>query len=306
MGKRSVLTTVRRMASNYELYLFLLPTVAFFAIFHYAPMYGIRIAFTNYKPGMAISQAPWVGLKNITDFVGSRMFWRSINNTVILSLYSICVGFLPPIFFALMLNQVKSSHFKKLVQNISYMPNFISVVVLVGMINAFFSSGSGIINQLIKIAGGSSVPFLTKAQYFRSLYVGSGVWQGMGWGAIVYLAALSGINPEFYEAATIDGATRFQKIGHIEIPSILPTVIILFILTVGNFMSVGFEKVLLMQQNTNLSTSEILSTYVYKVGLLNADYSQSTAINLFNSLINFCLLVLANGIAKRLSEVSLW
>ncbi len=301
-------TALRRknILRNYELYLFLLPAVIWYIIFCYAPMYGIRIAFTDYKTGMSIAEAPWVGLEKFTTFFESKMFSRSIINTVLLSVYQLAAGFLPPIFFALLLNQVRSGPFKKLVQNVSYMPNFISTVVLVGMLNAFLSTQSGIVNQLIVKMGGSAKAFLTKAKYFRGVYVLSGVWQGTGWGAIVYLAALSGVNPEYYEAATIDGASRMQKIWHVDIPSILPTIIILLILNVGNILSVGFEKALLMQQGSNLKTSEIISTYVYKVGLVNADYASSTAIGLMNSVVNFVMLVVTNFIAKRVSGTGLW
>lgn len=296
----------RNFLRNYELYLFLLPAIIWYLIFCYAPMYGIRIAFTDYKTGMKIAEAPWVGFEKFTTFFASKMFLTSVTNTVLLSVYQLLAGFLPPIIFALMLNQIRNGPFKKLVQNVSYMPNFISTVVLVGMLNAFLSTQSGIINQLIERLGGRSQAFLTKAKFFRGVYVISGVWQGTGWGAIVYLAALSGVNPEYYEAATLDGASRLQKIWDVDIPCILPTIIILLILNVGNILSVGFEKALLMQQGSNLKTSEIISTYVYKVGLVNADYASSTAIGLMNSVVNFFMLIVTNFIAKRVSGTGLW
>ncbi len=269
-------------------------------------MYGVQIAFRDFKPGLSFTEAPWVGMQHFQSFVSSTVFRRTVGNTILLSAYQFLLGFWPPVVFALLLNQLRNGPFKRLLQNASYMPYFISTVVMVGMLNAFLSPNSGIINQFIRMLGGKSQPFISSPAYFRSVYILSGIWQGMGWGAIVYLAALAGVSPDFYEAATIDGASRMQKILHVDIPCIMPTIIIMMIMAVGNLMSVGFEKALLMQQNTNLSTSEIIATYTYKVGLLSADYSSSAAIGLFNSVINFALLLATNTIAKKLADISLW
>lgn len=297
---------LKKMKGNYQLYLFILPAFLYFIIFHYASMYGIQIAFKNYIAVKGIWGSPWVGLKHLNNFFQSYYFWVLIKNTVGIALYSLVAGFPIPILLALALNEVRNNRFKKLVQNVTYAPHFISTVVMVGMIIAFLSPSSGVVNEVIKALGGEAVPFMQKPGMFKSIYVWTGVWQGMGWGSIIYLAALAGIDPQLHEAAIVDGATRLQRIWHINIPGIMPTMVIMLIMHAGGIMSVGFEKVFLMQNPLNMERSDVISTYVYRMGLLNAQYSFSSAVGLFNSVINFILLVTVNSIARRINETSLW
>lgn len=295
-----------RIKRAWQLYLLLIPAVACIILFAYAPMYGIQIAFRDFKANLGFLKSPWVGLKYFQQFVALSNFWQLIQNTLLISVYSILFGFPAPILLALMLNQLRFARFQKFVQTISYAPYFISTVVLVSMLNIFLAPSTGFVNNIIVSFGGKAVTFTGRAEWFRTVYVASGVWQGIGWGAIVYLASLSGVNPELYEAAMVDGATRFQRVWHIDIPGILPTVVIMFILQMGSLMNVGYEKAYLMQNALNNQVSEIISTYVYKIGLLNAKFSFSTAVGLFNSLINFILVVSTNMISQRLTQTSLW
>ena len=297
---------MRNIARNWELYLFVLPAVIFFVIFRYWPMYGVQIAFRNFVPTLGIIGSPWVGMRHFSRFISGPHFVRLLRNTLGLSVYALVVGFPAPIILALLVNEVRVTWFKKTVQTITYAPNFISMVVMVGMLISFLSPSTGIINRLIVLFGGTKISFFARPEWFRTTYVLSGVWQRTGWGSIIYLAALAGIDPQLHEAATIDGASRLQRIFHINLPGIAPTIIILLILNVGNIMQVGFEKAYLMQTALNLETSEIIATYVYKVGILGTQFSYTAAVGLFDSVINFALLVAVNAIAKRVSETSLW
>ncbi|GEN87747.1 ABC transporter permease subunit [Oceanobacillus sp. FSL W8-0428] len=290
---------------NWRLYVFLLPAILYFTIFHYIPMYGVQIAFKDFYATEGITGSPWVGFDHFSRFFDSYYFWRLIKNTIILSLYQLIL-FPLPIIFALMLNELKNGPFKKWSQTLTYAPHFMSVVVIVGMLVAFLDPITGIINHVITSLGGSSISFLTSPEWFRHIFVWSGQWQTLGWGTIIYLAALSGVNPELHEAAKIDGASRIQRILHINIPAILPTIVVLFILNIGSFMAIGFEKVLLMQNNLNAETSDIIQTFVYQTGLLEGQYSFAAAIGLFDSVINLTLLVIVNQIARKTSENSLW
>lgn len=290
---------------NWRLYVFLLPAILYFTIFHYIPMYGVQIAFKDFYATEGITGSPWAGFEHFQRFFDSYYFWRLIKNTIILSLYQLIL-FPLPIIFALMLNELKNGPFKKWSQTLTYAPHFMSVVVIVGMLVAFLDPITGIINHVITSFGGSSISFLTSPDWFRHIFVWSGQWQTLGWGTIIYLAALSGVNPELHEAAKIDGASRIQRILHINIPAILPTIVVLFILNIGSFMAIGFEKVLLMQNNLNAETSDIIQTFVYQTGLLEGQYSFAAAIGLFDSVINLTLLVIVNQIAKKTSENSLW
>jgi putative aldouronate transport system permease protein len=295
-----------KIAKNYELYILLLPAFAYIIVFCYAPMYGIIIAFKDFMANLGITGSPWAGLKYFKMFFQSQMFGITLKNTLLVSVYSLLWGFPIPILFALLLNQLKNQHFKKFVQTVSFAPYFISTVVLVSMLNIFLAPTSGFINNIIVMLGGHSVNFMALASWFRTVYVVSGIWQGMGFNAIIYIAALAGVSPELHEAAIVDGASRLHRIWYIDLPSISPTIIIMLILAIGNLMSVGYDKAFLMQQGMNLPVSEIISTYVYKVGLLNAQYSFATAIGIFNSVINFVLLITANFLSRRFSETSLW
>lgn len=298
--------TWKLMKRNAVLYLFLLPAVAYIAIFHYAPMYGIQLAFKTFSPAAGIWGSPWVGIKWFQMFFESPRFWQLFGNTVILSLYSLVAGFPVPIILALLLNNVGKLGLKKFAQTVTYMPHFISVVVMVGMISVFFSPRSGFINTIVQAFGGDPIYFMGEAKYFRHLYVWSGVWQSAGWSSIIYIAALSGVSPELHESAMMDGASKLRRIWHIDIPTIMPTMVILLIMNCGQIMSVGFEKVFLMQNSLNNTVSEVISTYTYKIGLIQAEYSYSTAIGLFNNIINFTILIIVNKISGKLSGSSLW
>ncbi len=303
-GIKSISLKERMWKSRYY-YLMLLPAVAYVLIFNYAPMYGLQIAFKNYKLSLGMADSPWIGFRNFTDFFNSYSFPQLMKNTFVLSLYQIVIGFPIPIIVALILNELKGG-FKKTTQTILYAPHFISTVVLVGVITTMFSPSQGVVNTLLEAIGMERIYFMGEPQYFRHLYVWSGVWQSMGWSAIIYLAALAGVDPALHEAADIDGATRMQKIIHINIPTILPTIIIMLILRMGQIASVGYEKVYLMQNDLNVSTAEVISTYVYKRGIVNSNYSFSTAIGLFNNVINVTMLLIANKCSKKASGTSLF
>ena len=296
----------KRVWKNWELYLLLLPAVVYLFIFCYMPMYGVQIAFKNFMPNRGINGSPWVGLKHFVRFMNLPSFGQIIWNTLSISLYTLVVSFPIPILLALCINEIRGSGYRRCVQTISYAPHFISTVVLVSLIDMFCNVEYGIINKLITFFGGEAIAFTAEQRYFRSLYVLSGVWQSSGWSAIVYLSALSSIDPQLHESTMIDGASRLQRIIHINLPGIMPTVSLLFILQVGGLMSVGFEKVFLMQKSINLEVSEVISTYVYKQGLLQLQYSFSAAVGLFNSVINCVLLIITNTVSKTLGSNSLF
>ena len=295
------------MKRNYMLYLFILPVMVYIVIFHYAPMYGIQIAFKDFNAGDGILRSPWVGMYWFETFIKSRRFLQILKNTLTISVYSLVVGFPIPIILALMINCLTGTVFKRLVQTVTYMPHFISIVVLVGMMSVFFSPRSGFINTIIGWLGGPGDTFFFGVpKYFMHLYVWSTIWQSTGWNSIIYIAALSSVSPELHESAVIDGATRLQRVFHIDIPTIVPTMVILLILNCGRIMSVGFEKAFLMQNSLNIEVSEIIATYTYKVGLIQAEFSFSAAIGLFNNVINFIVLVAVNRIVNKMSGTSLW
>lgn len=308
LGKPTVLRKpiLKKILSKYQLYLLLLPALLYLIIFCYTPMYGVVIAFKDFNASLGILGSHWVGFKYFSEYFDSAMFSTTFINTLKLSLYSLIFGFPIPIIFALLLNQIKKEKFKKFIQTTTYAPYFISTVVMVSMLNLYLAPTTGFVNNLISLLGGTPINFMIREEWFRTVYVASGIWQTMGWSAIIYLAALTGISPDLYEAALVDGASTFKRIIHIDIPGIMPTIIIMLILSIGNIMSVGYEKAFLMQQGMNLPTSEIISTYVYKVGLLNAQYSYATAIGLLNSVINFILIIIANSMAKRFTDTKLF
>lgn len=301
-------TILKPYLRNWELYVLISPVLAYFIIFEYIPMYGVQIAFKNFVATKGIWGSSWVGMRHFERFFDSYFFWRLITNTLGVSLYQLVVGFPVPIILALMINEVKQSRilFKKIVQTVTYAPHFLSTVVLVGIVVMFLAPETGMINKIIVLFGGQPISFMTEPAWFKTIYVGSGVWQQMGWSSIIYLAALAGIDPQLHEAAKVDGATRLQRIWHVNIPGIMPTIIILLILNMGSIMGVGFEKVYLMQNDLNIESSEVISTYVYKSGIIQAQYSFSAAIGLFNSIINFTLLILVNFVVKRMNQTSLW
>ncbi len=291
---------------EWQLYLLILPVVIYFIIFNYLPMYGIQIAFKNYNITKTIFEAKWVGLDYFERFIKSPMFSQLFKNTIILSLYDLLVGFPFPVIFALVLNQTQSKRLVKFSQTVTFAPYFISMVVLVGMMYLFLSPSSGVVNKLIETLGGEPIYFMADAKWFRHIYVLSHVWQRTGYQAIIYFAALTSIDIGLYEAATLDGASKLQKIWYIDLPSITPTVVTMLLLAVGRILNVDTQRTLLMQAPTNLGTSEIFGTYVYKVGLLNNQPSYSTAINLFQTMINLVLLIVVNYTSKKLTEESLW
>jgi putative aldouronate transport system permease protein len=290
---------------HWELYLLILPALAYFIIFHYIPMYGVQIAFRDYLPGIGFLESPWVGFENFRRFFNTYAFKTVIKNTLSISVSSLILGMPCPVLLALMLNMLRTKRFKSTVQIISYAPHFISSVAMGGMILVFLSS-NGFMNTLFKNLGLEPIHFMAKAELFAPIYVLSGIWKSTGYGSIIYLAALSSVDMELYEAAKIDGASRLRMIWHIDLPAIIPTMVILLIMNAGRIMSVGYELVLLLQNTMNMSSSEIISTYTYRVGLLQHDFSYSTAIGLFNNIINIILLYSVNWIAGKLNETSLW
>lgn len=293
------------LKKNWVCYLFILPMLIYVIIFNYIPMYGIQLAFKDYRVADGIWGSAWVGLKHFKTFFESYQFKDLLWNTLSLSLYSLIAGFPMPIIFALLLNYITNVKLKKVVQMVTYAPHFISTVVYCGMILIFLSS-DGVINQLLKLIGIDSVAFLTNPSNFRHIYVWSGVLQNIGWGSIMYISVLTSVDPTLHEAATVDGATRFQRLLHIDLPAIGPTMVIMLIMRAGEIMDLGFEKAFLLQNNINLDYSEIIATYVYKIGIQGGQFSYSSAIGLFNNVINMVLLVVVNKIAKKVSDVSLW
>lgn len=306
-GQRKVPLS-RRLKSSWQLWVLVIPAIAWVVIFCYWPMYGIQIAFRNYTPVGGITGSPWVGLDNFTRFVTSYNFGRLLWNTIVLAFYELVVTTPIPIILALALNAVRQKYFSRIVQLITYAPNFISIVVVVGILFMLLDPQTGIVTHAIGLLGIDAPGFLTDPSWFRHLFVWSGVWQTAGFSAIIYLASLSSVPPELHEAAKVDGASHLRRIWHIDLPAILPIAVVLMILAVGSIMSVGFEKVLLMQNQLNSSVSEVIDTYVYKVGL-NSDipqYSYATAIGLFRSVISLVLLVTVNYLSRRITKAGLF
>ena len=297
--------SMRLLKKTWICYLFILPMLVYVILFDYMPMYGIQLAFKNFRVKDGIWGSAWVGLKHFQTFFESYYFKELLENTLVLSLYQLVAGFPLPIIFALCLNYVTHTKLKKTAQMVSYAPHFISTVVYCGMILVFLS-GDGIVNQLLKLIGVEPVGFLTNPKLFRHIYVWSGVLQNIGWGSILYISVLTAVGPELHEAATVDGATRFQRMLYIDLPSLVPTMAVMLIMRLGNVMSVGFEKAFLLQNSINLEYSQIISTYVYNVGLIGGQFSYSAAIGLFNNVINMILLVIVNSISRRVSDSSLW
>lgn len=290
---------------NYELYIIILPVLAFYILFHYKPMYGALIAFQNYNPLKGIWGSKWVGFANFIDFFNNIYFWRLITNTLTISISSIIVGFPAPIILALMINEVKNKKFARVVQSVSYMPHFISLVVICSMIINFTNDG-GFITSFAEIFGYNKGPMMTQPNLFVPVYVLSGIWQEVGWGSIIYIAALAGVDQALYDASKIDGAGRWKQMLHVTLPGISPTIIIMFILRMGNMLNVGFEKIILLYNSGTYSTADVISSYVYRMGIEQMNFSFSTAVGLFNSAINIVLLVAANWFSKKVSETSLW
>ena len=295
----------RRLRREGELWAITIVMLIWLAIICYYPMYGLVIAFKQYKPGMDIWACQWVGLKYFKQFLTDYSFKRLITNTLGISVYSLVAGFFPPIILAVALNECRHKYFTKTVQTVTYMPHFLSTVVITSILTQLLSYG-GALNTLVKAMGGTPRNYLSEPSYFKSIYVWSGIWQSQGYNSIMYLAALAGISPELQEAAYVDGANIWQRIWHVDLPGIIPTAIILLILNTASVLNVGYEKVYLLQNSLNMSASDVISTYVYRVGLVDMNYSFSTAVNLFQSVISLLLMAIVNSIARKASDYSLW
>ena len=303
MKRKAFCKSLRR---DRQLVFMLIPVVIFFAVFSYYPLYGILIAFKDYSISRGILGSPWAGLRYFRQFFSSPYFGRLLRNTVLISVYSLLWGFPIPILFALLLNEFKDGKFKRVIQTVSYLPHFISLVVICGILIDIFSPQGGVVNSLLYSLTGKRINFFGEPEWFRTMYVGSGVWQEFGWNSIIYLAAITGINPDLYEAARIDGAGRLRQIWHVTLPGIKPTILTLLILNLGNIMSVGYEKIILLYSPTTYETADVISTYVYRTGLLSQQYSYAGAVGLFNSAINIAILVLCNFAGKKLFGVGIW
>ncbi|MGN1019797.1 MAG: ABC transporter permease [Aristaeellaceae bacterium] len=298
----------RALIRDRWLYLIMLLPCLYYVLFHYYPMYGVTLAFKQYKPKLGITGSPWAsqhGMKYILQVVGDPYFWTVFRNTIVLNVLNLAITFPAPVVLALLLNEVASSGYKRVVQTVTYLPHFLSTVVVVGMMNSMFAS-SGIVNELLGKIGLGPFAFLNDAQYFRPMYIGSNLWQNIGWDSIIFLAALSGLDQELYEAARIDGAGRWKQTIHITIPGILPTIVIMLILAMGKIMNVSYQKILLMMTGSNQSVSDVISTYVYRRGITKADFSYATAVGLFQSLVSLAFVTATNWISRKTTETSLW
>ncbi len=305
-GKNNLSIAGKSLKKNWDLYFLILPVIIYFFIFKYIPIYGVQIAFRDFLSTQGFFGSPWVGLKHFIRFFNSYNCWEIIRNTLGISIYQTLVGFPMPILLALMINEVRIKLFKKTIQTVTYIPHFLSTVVVVGMLTTFLSPQTGMVNHMIAALGGKPVYFMAEPAWFKTLYVFSGIWQNTGWSSIIYMATLANIDTEMYEAAIIDGAGRIKRIIYMTVPCLVPTAVILLIMEVGHIMDVGFEKVFLMQNTLNIGVSEIISTYVYTTGITSSQFSYSAAIGLFNSVVNFILLIGVNYISRRLTDTSLW
>lgn len=305
-GKRKPGRLMKSVRKYWDLYLLLVPVAAYFILFQYLPMYGLQIAFKDYSPRKGYWGSPWVGFEHFTRFLSSYNFWQIMYNTVSISVLTLIFTFPLPIMLALLLNETRSKRFKGALQTITYTPHFLSTVVVVGMMVAFVSPSTGIINQLIRLFGGQPVYFMTKPEWFKPLYIISDIWKNTGWSSIIFVSALANVDLGLYEAAKVDGANRRQRLFHIIFPCLAPTMIIMLILSCGKIMGVGFEKIFLMQTDLTLGISQVISTYVYQQGIVQSQFSYATAVGIFDSLINFAVLLIVNRIAKKASDISLW
>ena len=297
-------TTLKQALSHWQLYVLVLPVIIYIGIFNYGPMYGIQIAFKEFRPSLGIWASPWIGFDNFIRFVQFPDFWKMIRNTLAINVYQLAT-FPCAVILAILFNEMRSQKFKKIVQMVTYAPHFLSTVVLCSLVLLMLSA-EGPINNALTGMGLKPVEFMFRPQYFTSIYVWSGVWQNVGWSSIIYLAALSSVSPELIEAAKIDGAGRFQVIWHVNIPGILPTIIITFILSTGGMLNVGFEKIFLLQNPLNLDASRVISTYVYEMGIRNGQFSYASAMGLFNNVVNIILLLTVNSISRKISDIGLW
>lgn len=299
-------TLIKSLRADWMLYVMIMIAVAHVFIFHYVPMYGIIMAFKKFKASLGIWGSPWVGFQHFETFMGQISFWKVVLNTLILSFYGLIFGFPAPILLALLLNEVKNVKFKKITQTISYLPHFLSTVIVVGMLVEVLSPSTGVVNTVIKFLGGEPIFFMQKSSWFRTIYISSGIWQGIGWGSIIYMAAIASIDQEMYDSAEIDGAGRFRKMWNITLPSIAPTIIILLIMRIGGLMNENLEKVMLIRNDLNANVAETIGYYVYRSGIIGSNFSYATAVGLFDAVVGLVLIAGANRISKKVSETSLW
>ncbi|AIQ33558.1 sugar ABC transporter permease [Paenibacillus sp. FSL R5-0345] len=309
--EKRVLLNFKEIKANFirdrYLYLLLIPFLAWYIIFAYKPMYGLQIAFKDFSVYKGIEASPWVGFEHFETFFKSPYFWRLLKNTVLLSLYQLLFAFPAPIILALLFNELKNGVFKATVQTFTYLPHFISVVVVAGIVTNFLAPSNGIVNILIEMMGGEKQYFLTNPDYFRTIFIGSmDIWKEAGFGTIIYIAALSGVNPALYEAAVIDGANKWKQMWHITLPAIIPTIAIMLVMKVGSMLEVGYEAIILLYQPATYETADVINTYVYRSGLQDARYDLATAVGLFNAVVGFILVVFANKMSKKLTETGLW
>lgn len=303
--KGFLLRSLQILYKEKAFWLMVLPGIIWYLIFAYGPMYGLVIAFKDFSPFKGIAKSPWVGFKWFIQFFESQFFWRLIRNTLLLNIFNIIFSFPVPIILAFLLNEVRHSWYKRAVQTISYLPHFVSTVIIVGMLVNFVAP-TGIVNNIIVALGGEPIHFMVKPEWFRPLYIITGIWQNAGWNSIIYIAALSGIDPQLYEAAYVDGANKIKQIWYVSLPGILPTIIIMLILALGSILSVGYEKIILMYNTATYETADVINTYVYRRGVVGGEYSFGTAVGLFQSVINFMFIVTANRISRKISTISLW
>lgn len=295
----------KQIKKNKAIYLMILPVIIYYILFHYKPMYGVIIAFMDYSPRKGVLGSEWVGLEHFMDFFGGYYFWRLLRNTLKLSFATLLIGFPVPIVLALLINELNNKRFSKMVQTITYMPHFVSMVVLCSMIRQFIGS-NGFITHFFTLFGYNGDNMLSHGEFWIPMYVISNIWTGAGWGSIVYLAALTSIDSQLYDAAKVDGANRWKQTVHVTFPSILPTIVIMLIMRVGQIMGVGSEKTILLYNEGIYEDADIISSYVYRLGLISREFSFSTAVGLFNSVVNFILVIIANKISKKTTETSLW
>lgn len=298
---------IKNIFKHWQLYVIMIPAILFYIFFMYKPMWGLQIAFKDFKIFAGMDKSPWVGFKHFSAFLSSPYFGRNLKNTLLINFYGLLFGFPIPILLALMLNEVKNLYFKKTIQTLTYLPHFISIVVIAGIVVNFLSPTNGLVNILIEKLGGEKVHFLIKKEYFRTIFITMNIWKEAGFNAIVYLAALSGIDPNLYEAAYVDGANKFKRIWHVTIPGIMPTIVVLLVLKIGGMLSVGYEAIILLYQPATYETADVISTYVYRMGLgEHAQYSYAAAVGLFNAVVSVILVMFANKVSKKLSGTSLW
>lgn len=297
---------IKKIIKHRELFIMLIPSVLFYIFFMYKPMLGLQIAFKDYSLFKGVAASKWIGLEHFKTFLGSPYFVQTLKNTALINIFGLLFGFPIPIILALLLNEIRNQKFKRTIQTLTYLPHFVSIVVIAGIVVNFLAPSNGLINIIIEKLGGDKIYFLVKPEYFRTIFISMNIWKEAGFSAIVYIAALSAIDPQLYEAAYVDGANKFKRILHVTLPGIMPTITILLILKIGKMLTVGFEAIILLYQPVTYKTADVISTYVYRMGLINSQYDYATAVGLFNSVVSLLLVIFANKVSKKLSETSLW